>query len=153
MRLLTLFLLLQVLPAAAKSKVALGPWCPHSAYAQSRDRQLLQLYDNSSPLWESIWGDHLHHGYYHPNPSRNDYQQAQVDMVTELLRLDNVTAATNILDVGCGIGGSTRHLAKLFNATATGITLSPVQARRAAELSRDQHLTAQTSFSVNDALQ
>ena len=26
------------------------------------------FYDQSTPLWEEIWGDHLHHGYY-PNGS------------------------------------------------------------------------------------
>lgn len=35
-----------------------------------------------------------------------------------------------MLDVGCDIGGSTLHLAEKFKATATGITLSPVQVNR-----------------------
>ena len=32
-----------------------------------------------------------------------------------------------MVDVGCGIGGSSRHIAKKFSCTAEGITLSPVQ--------------------------
>lgn len=32
-----------------------------------------------------------------------------------------------MVDVGCGIGGSSRHIAKKFGCRAEGITLSPVQ--------------------------
>ena len=32
-----------------------------------------------------------------------------------------------MVDVGCGIGGSSRHIACKFGCTAKGITLSPVQ--------------------------
>jgi len=39
-----------------------------------------------------------------------------------------------IVDVGCGIGGSSRYLAKKFGANCCGITLSPVQAQRAQAL-------------------
>jgi len=42
-----------------------------------------------------------------------------------------------MVDVGCGIGGSSRHIANTLNCDAEGITLSPVQARRANELSED----------------
>jgi len=46
-----------------------------------------------------------------------------------------------IVDVGCGIGGSSRYLAEKFGASSVGITLSPVQARRANALAAAQGLT------------
>ena len=49
-------------------------------------------------------------------------------------------APRTILDVGCGVGGSSRHLARAYGARATGITLSPVQAARARALSADAGL-------------
>ena len=41
---------------------------------------------------------------------------------------------SRILDVGCGIGGSARILAKYYDFNVTGITISPAQVKRAREL-------------------
>jgi SAM-dependent methyltransferase len=51
----------------------------------------------------------------------------------------------NIVDVGCGIGGSSRYLSKKFGAKVTGITLSPVQAARAGALAAQQGLADKVS--------
>ena len=57
-----------------------------------------------------------------------------------------------ILDVGCGIGGSARYLAQKFNSDANGVTLSPAQAARATELTRVAGLSERVTFDVCDAL-
>lgn len=46
----------------------------------------------------------------------------------------------NVVDVGCGIGGSSRYLASKYGANCKGITLSPVQAERANALAAAQGL-------------
>ncbi|KAL5979574.1 Gamma-tocopherol methyltransferase, chloroplastic [Asimina triloba] len=58
-----------------------------------------------------------------------------------------------IVDVGCGIGGSSRYLARKYGAICKGITLSPVQAQRAQDLAVNLGLGSQVSFQVADALQ
>lgn len=120
--------------------------------------QIQQFYDSSSRLWEEVWGEHMHHGYYGADgKTKKERRQAQIDLIEELLKWANVTEAQQILDVGCGIGGSSLYLAEKFNAAATGITLSPVQANRAAERARtlraaklERNINAQ--FQVADAL-
>lgn len=79
----------------------------------------------------------MHHGHYGPagNHQKNR-RQAQIDLNEEVLNWGGVTQANSILDVGCGIGGSTLYLAEKYNASAIGITLSPVQAERATARSQ-----------------
>ena len=123
-------------------------------------KNIQQFYDNSSSLWEQAWGEHMHHGYYGPvGKLKKNRRQAQIDMIEELLHWVSASEAsslwppTSILDVGCGIGGSTLYLAEKFNATATGITLSPVQTTRAKERSESANLSQRTNFIVADALE
>ena len=119
-------------------------------------RDIREFYDASSGLWEQVWGEHMHHGYYgRSGTSKLDRRQAQIDLIEELLIWGNINqenAPQKILDVGCGIGGSTLYLAGKFASQATGITLSPVQASRAKERAMDADLPEQTSFEVADAL-
>lgn len=116
-------------------------------------QQIQQLYDASSGLWEQIWGEHMHHGYYGADGTqKKDRRIAQIDLIEELLNWAGVTHAQRILDVGCGIGGSSLYLSEKFNASATGITLSPVQAARAKERAQAAGLSARADFQVTDAL-
>jgi tocopherol O-methyltransferase len=115
-------------------------------------QQIQEFYDASSGLWEQIWGEHMHHGYYGADGKvKKDRRQAQIDLIEELLKWAGVQKAENILDVGCGIGGSSLYLAEKFHAKATGITLSPVQAARATQRAQELNLVSQAHFQVADA--
>jgi tocopherol O-methyltransferase len=115
-------------------------------------QKIQQFYDASSGLWEQIWGEHMHHGYYGvEGTEKKDRRQAQIDLIEELLNWAQVQQAENILDVGCGIGGSSLYLAEKFHARATGITLSPIQAARATQRAHEFGLSSRTHFQVADA--
>ncbi len=126
-------------------------------------QQIQQFYDDSSGLWEQIWGEHMHHGYYGRSGNhRVERRQAQIDLIEELLfwtgytdrdRNNPPSHPQTIIDVGCGIGGSSLYLAEKFNANVTGITLSPVQAARATIRAKEKGLEEQVQFEVADALQ
>lgn len=117
------------------------------------NQQIQQFYDASSRLWEKVWGEHMHHGYYGTRGEiRKPRRQAQIDLIDALLQWSQVQSPQNILDVGCGIGGSTLDLANRYNAKATGITLSPVQVNRAQERSQIAGLTEKCDFQVADAM-
>jgi tocopherol O-methyltransferase len=101
-------------------------------------------------------GEHMHHGYYIPE-DRTDHIQAQIDLIDEVLKWADVSDVagkrpTKMVDVGCGIGGSSRHIAKKYQCVARGITLSPYQAARANELAQEQTVDDLCHFQVADAL-
>lgn len=119
--------------------------------ALTLQEKIQRFYDSSSSLWEQVWGEHMHHGYYGATGTeRKERRQAQIDLIEELLQWADVQTVEQLLDVGCGIGGSSVYLAQNYRATATGITLSPVQAARATERAAEAGVKAQ--FQVADAL-
>ena len=115
-------------------------------------QRIQAFYDSSSGLWEEIWGEHMHHGYYGAEGTqKKDRRQAQIDLIEEILQWAQVDQVESLLDVGCGIGGSSLYLAEKFQAQATGITLSPVQMNRATERAGELGLTSQSEFLVANA--
>ena len=88
-------------------------------------------------LLERLWGEHIHLGFYSSGKKNIDFRIAKVQFVHELVKwsgLDKLPKGSRILDVGCGIGGSSRILAKYYGFNVTGITISPAQVKRAREL-------------------
>jgi tocopherol O-methyltransferase len=119
-------------------------------------QEIKEFYDASSNLWEGVWGEHMHHGHYGPDGNyKLDRRQAQINLIDELLKWSGDFTANppqTILDVGCGIGGSSLYLAQKFGAKVTGITLSPVQADRAKERARYIGMQEKATFQVANAL-
>ena len=84
---------------------------------------------------------------------KKDFKAAKVDFVDAMLSFAApASPPRRILDVGCGIGGTSRILAAKFpGAQVQGITLSPVQVVRATQLAADAGLD-NVAFRVMDAL-
>ncbi|MBF2077913.1 MAG: methyltransferase domain-containing protein [Synechococcales cyanobacterium T60_A2020_003] len=103
-------------------------------------------------ILEFYWGEHIHLGHYGSPPKRKNFLKAKEDFVHEMVRwggLDRLPPGTTVLDVGCGIGGSSRILARDYGFEVTGVTISPNQVKRARELT-PPGLSAQ--FHVDDAM-
>lgn len=103
-------------------------------------------------ILEFYWGEHIHLGHYGSPPRSKDFLKAKSDFVHEMVRwgeLDRLPRGTTVLDVGCGIGGSSRILARDYGFDVTGITISPQQVRRAQQLTPE---TVSAKFQVDDAL-
>jgi MPBQ/MSBQ methyltransferase len=103
-------------------------------------------------LLERLWGEHVHLGHYGSPPRSRDFRRAKEDFVHELVRwsgLDQLPRGSRVLDVGCGIGGSGRILARDYGLDVLGISISPGQIRRAQELTPDG---LSCRFAVMDAL-
>src|SRR5690606_35086763 len=99
------------------------------------NEKIQEFYDDSSELWIARWGEHMHHGYYGPEGAeKKDRLQAQEDMILELLDWAGIDSVQNMLDLGCGAGGSARFISRRYHASVLGVTLSPVQAKIAQKM-------------------
>lgn len=110
-------------------------------------KRIIEHYDLISPYYHSLWGEHIHHGLW----IRGDESKeaAQLQLTEHLANLAGVSMGAEILDIGCGFGGSTLFLAKKYNARATGITISPVQVQMAQQAAAAAGLDAR--FLLMDA--
>jgi MPBQ/MSBQ methyltransferase len=103
-------------------------------------------------ILEFYWGEHIHLGHYGLPPKPKDFLAAKTDFVHEMARwggLDKLPPRTTVLDVGCGIGGSSRILAQHYGFTVTGVTISPQQVSRAQQLTPPD---VDAQFLVDDAM-
>jgi|GEM_PF-842742 len=124
----------------------------HPVFHQQKKitHKIAQFWDRLSPGWEKIWGPHIHHGYYEENEHLTPLQ-AQEKLLHKLTELIEIPEKAEILDVGCGMGGSSIYLAQQYAAQVRGITLSPRQVQIATEVAQKAGVTG-LSFQVEDAL-
>ncbi len=103
-------------------------------------------------LLEALWGEHIHLGYYEKYYKNKDFRQAKIDFVHYLVQwsgLDQLPKGSKIIDIGCGIGGSSRILAKDYGFDVLGISISKEQVKRANQLTPNN---CSCRFEVMDAL-
>jgi MPBQ/MSBQ methyltransferase len=148
--------------AAAALKWALDK--PSRAYKEG-DGTVGNEYDawTEEGILEYYWGEHIHLGYYNdadrravfnPFKSSKVFKDTKYTFVEEMYKWSGVEDSgakpLKVLDVGCGIGGTSRYLAnklKGAGSTVTGISLSPKQVARAGELAKERGLD-NASFQV-----
>ncbi|MEM9139779.1 MAG: class I SAM-dependent methyltransferase [Pseudomonadota bacterium] len=82
----------------------------------------------------------------------DEFHTGGVQATDALLEHLEITAATRVLDIGCGIGGPARLLASRYGCTAVGVDLTQEFVDTAAELSEMVGLDQKTAFHQGSAL-
>ncbi|SPQ21059.1 d4a12311-bc4b-4381-a4d1-bae449ba37ae [Thermothielavioides terrestris] len=133
----------------------------HTTMQALKDRIKLH-YDLASDYYLNLWGEHIHHGYWPTEASKatDSKETAQINLIRLLLDISGLAAPPpdnnanttakplRILDVGCGIGGTSRYLARTLGATVTGITISGKQVQIATRLSKSAAAAASSASSA-----
>ena len=109
--------------------------------------KIREFYDMSSPYYLSVYGEHIHDGYYITGTESK--KAAQDNLVNLLVEKAKIKKGARILDVGCGVGGSSIWMAKNLEAVTLGITISPVQLGIARRMAEEQKVSSQ--FLLMDA--
>lgn len=125
--------------------------------ARPTEKQAIRShYDLATPFYRLVWGPHIHHGLWSAEDAAREVpvtppRAAQEALTDTLARLADITAADRVLDVGCGMGGSSIRLAERLGCRVTGITLSGVQQRWAALAARIRAAGDRVTFRRVDA--
>ncbi|KAK5206526.1 hypothetical protein LTR41_007964 [Exophiala xenobiotica] len=114
---------------------------PHPSSTTLKER-IRHHYELASDYYYSLWGQHIHHAYFlSPTDTK---ETGQTNLINLLLEISSLSPNSTVLDVGCGIGGTTRHLARDHGCTVTGITISGRQVQIAKRLT-DNESSSSTS--------
>ncbi len=105
-------------------------------------------YQLGTLFYRLLWGPHIHHGLWSGDESASQAQRQLTDTLADMAGID---AGLKIVDIGCGMGGSSIRLANQRNCYVTGVTLSPVQRHWAATSAMLQRASRKTTFIAADA--
>lgn len=105
-------------------------------------------YELSTLFYWLLWGRHIHHGLWHGDETPAVAAQQLTDTLCELAQIER---GQSVLDVGCGMGGSSIHLARQLGCAVTGVTLSQVQRTWASTTARWRGVSGRTRFLRQDA--
>jgi tocopherol O-methyltransferase len=105
-------------------------------------------YDSLSGFYQLLWGPHIHHGYWQADETSAEAQVKLIDRLAERLA---ISADHRVLDVGCGLGGSSCWLAATFGCSVLGVTLSPVQVEMARKRASEARIADRVQFRSLDA--
>lgn len=94
-----------------------------------------RYYDRNSAAFERLGQGQasIHRAVWGPGVTN---RQQAFHYVDELL-LETLSPGASVVDLGCGLGASLLYLASRIDMTGEGLTLSPKQAQRAAELASE----------------
>ncbi|KAL8698347.1 MAG: hypothetical protein Q9201_006627 [Fulgogasparrea decipioides] len=108
---------------------------PIASFAALKDR-IRHHYELASDYYYTLWGEHIHHGYFlQPTDTK---ERAQTRLIELLLDRAQLPKGSTVLDVGCGLGGTSRYLARHHHCHVTGITISGKQVELALKLTAEE---------------
>ena len=82
-------------------------------------------YDDLDLFYRTIWGTHVHHGYWLTGKESTD---EAVENLTHLVaRRAGIKLGSCVCDIGCGYGGSAKIFAEHYRARVIGINVSKKQ--------------------------
>lgn len=115
-------------------------------------RKIVDYYRSTENAYKDSWdlagSLAIHYGYW--DKTVRTFRESLLRMNEVMMDAAAIKATDRVLDAGCGVGGSSIHVAARTGATVTGISLSERQVQQAHENARSRGVEDQTNFAVMD---
>ena len=102
------------------------------------------------PLWRLNKYLAIHNGFYDNN--NRTHGQAVINMNRVLAKISKIKPESKVLDVGCGVGGSSIWLAKKLGVKAIGIDIGERQIEMAKKFAKKYKVDNLVKFYIRDFL-
>jgi sterol 24-C-methyltransferase len=107
-------------------------------------------YDLATDFYEYGWGQSFH---FAPRQAGETVKESLIRYEHNLALKLKLSAEQSVLDVGCGVGGPMRNIARFSGATITGLTINQYQIDRGTKHNHNARLEKQCGFKLGDFLQ
>lgn len=107
-------------------------------------------YNLATDLYENGWGQSFHFSRYSKN---EPFKQAMARHEHYLALKMGLKEGMNVLDVGCGVGGPAREIAKFTGCNVMGFNNNDYQIERGTAYAKNEGLDKQIAFTKGDFMQ
>ncbi len=115
-------------------------------------QEIVDYYEECETDYRRFWDLEkslaMHAGFW--DKSTRTLREALIRENDVLAELAGIDATSLVLDAGCGVGGSTIHLAEKYQCRGVGISLSQKQVESALIQATRRHLNDRVDFAVMD---
>lgn len=114
--------------------------------------QIVSYYQDTENAYKDSWDLNnslaIHYGYW--DEKVRNFPQSLIRMNEVMMESAGITSDDEVLDAGCGVGGSSIFLAVNVGCNVTGITLSPRQVEQAEKNAKEKGVAEKVTFKVMD---
>lgn len=115
-------------------------------------KNIVEYYEDSENAYKDAWdlsnSMAIHYGYW--DEKVKTFSQSLQRMNEVMAEFAQINSNDEVLDAGCGVGGSSIFLATSFRCKVTGITLSEKQMQQALQNAKRKHVDHFIDFKVMD---
>ena len=108
-----------------------------------------RYYTACIPFYREFLGEHWHTGFYSESGPTGPHDQLRMERI--VAHSAGVGPEQRVLDVGCGVGGATCHIARVTGATLRGLTPNATQLAMAQASARAMGLGERVGFDLGFA--